>query len=149
MVLNPNCVRDVLLWLETSLDIDGDYAFKPVYLQNLYDAMPNYSQQNIYYSVYNLFQIRHIEGKLQYLPNGELKQCEIQNITWSGHQFLNHIRPKTIWDATKEYASQLGLNSIFALETIAFEIVKETVTQKSVIAKITSKILDIKKSSVL
>lgn len=62
--------------------------------------------------------------------------CEIENITWSGHQFLNTIRPKSIWEATKNVATKLGTLSVSALSMISSEITKAIITKPEVINSI-------------
>lgn len=62
--------------------------------------------------------------------------CEINNITWNGHQFLNTIRPKTVWEATKQGASKLGIMSMHALSTIAMKITEAVITNPVVIDNI-------------
>ena len=64
--------------------------------------------------------------------------CEINNITWNGHQFLNTIRPDTVWQATKKGASKIGLMSMHALSSIAMKVAETIVSDPAVIAKIVS-----------
>lgn len=137
MKLNPDCIRDVLLYLEENLTIDGK-VFVPVTLKTLQENLTGYSKEDVLYSVYNLNQIRFIEGKINDVHDMKLMFCDIENITYNGHQFLNTIRPETIWQATKRGASKLGLMSMHALSTIAMEIAKSVVTDPTVIAKIAS-----------
>lgn len=136
MKLNPDCVRDVLIWLEDNLKINEDNSFTVMHLIDLNNGLSQYNEDEIYYTVYNLFQVHFIEGKFSLLPSGIPKICEIHNITWNGHQFLNNIRPKSIWDATKAGASKLGIMSISALNVLAMEISKAVVTKPEVIQKI-------------
>lgn len=135
MKLNPDCLRDTLIWLEENIKVN-DECFSSYHLQDLYDALPKHENEDIYYSIYNLFQIRYIEGKFSLLPSGAVKICEIRNITWNGHQFLNTIRPTSIWKATKAGASKLGIMSVHALSTIAMKVAEAVVTNPVVINKI-------------
>lgn len=50
--------------------------------------------------------------------------CDIENITWNGHQFLENIRPNTIWEATKNKAKQIGGISIHGLSLISMSIIQ-------------------------
>lgn len=135
MKLNPDCVRDTLIWLEENIKV-SDESFTSYHLQDLYDALPKYENEDVYYSIYNLFQIHYIEGRFSLFPNGAVKLCEISNITWNGHQFLNTIRPTTVWKATKKGASKLGIMSMHALSTIAMKIAETVVTNPKVINEI-------------
>lgn len=67
--------------------------------------------------------------------------CEINNITWSGHQFLNTIRPKTVWEATKDGASKLGVMSLHALSSMAMKISDAIVTDPAVISSIIERMM--------
>lgn len=135
MKLNPDCLRDALIWLEDNIKIN-DKSFSSYHLQDLYNALPQYNNDDIYYCIYNLFQIRYIEGKFSLLPSGAVKICEINNISFSGHQFLNTIRPISIWEATKTGASKIGIMSIHALSTIAMKVAEAVITNPVVINKI-------------
>ena len=136
MKLNPDCIRDVLLYLEENLKIEESHKFTEITLIQLKEALPKYTEDDIFYSVYNLHQIRFIDGRINDVNNMKMFFCEINNITWNGHQFLNTIRPTSIWEATKSGASKLGIMSIHALSTIAMEISKAVVTNPTVISKI-------------
>ena len=105
-------------------------------MTQLKDALPQYEEDDIFYSVYNLHQIRFIEGRISDVNNMKMFFCEINNITWNGHQFLNTIRPTSIWKSTKDGASKLGLMSIHALSTIAMKVAEAVVTNPTVINNI-------------
>ena len=136
MKLNPDCIRDILLYLEENLEIKENHKFSEITLTQLKDALPQYEEDDIFYSIYNLHQIRFIEGHISDVNNMKMLFCEINNITWNGHQFLNTIRPTSIWKATKDGASKLGLMSIHALSTIAMKVAEAVVTNPTVINNI-------------
>lgn len=135
MKLNPDCIRDTLIWLEENIVVSTE-EFTTIHLHDLYKNLNDYSKEDVYYTIYNLFQINYIEGKFSLLPSGALKICEIKNITWDGHQFLNTIRPTTVWNATKKGASKLGIMSIHALSTIAMKVAEAIITRPEVIDNI-------------
>ena len=140
MKLNPDCIRDVLLYLEENLYVDlNKKSFNTIELKDLRIELTlreKYDEEEIWYSVYNLAKIGYIEGKIS--DSGDMKMmfCQIRNITWEGHQFLNTVRPQNIWDATLQGASKLGIMSMSALSTIAMEVAKAVVTNPATIAKI-------------
>lgn len=144
MKLNPDCVRDVLLYLEENLTVELEkHNFNTITLKQLKESPElntKYSQEEIWYVVYNLKEIRFIEGKINDVSSMKMMFCEIQNITWGGHQFLNTIRPQSIWDATKKGASKLGLMSMQALSSIAMEVAKAIITNPAVITNIVNQI---------
>ena len=66
--------------------------------------------------------------------------CEIQNITWNGHQFLNTIRPDSIWNATKKKAKQIGGMSIHGLSLISSAIMQGLASNPDFIQSIVDKL---------
>lgn len=136
MKLNPDCIRDVLLYLEENLEVKDGHKFTKTTLSQLQNALSQYLPDDVFYSVYNLYQIQFIDGKINDINDMKMFFCEIDNITWNGHQFLNSIRPKTVWEVTKQGASKLGIMSMHALSTMAMKITEAVVTNPTVIAKI-------------
>lgn len=145
MQLKPDCVRDTLLFLEENLTIDYEKDnFNSITLAQLTEQMmlkhTHYDAEDIWYTVYNLHKIRFIEGRINDAGGHKMMFCDIENITWNRHQFLNTIRPTNIWEATKQGASKLGLMSMSALSTISMEVMKAVVTNPTVITNIVNNI---------
>lgn len=136
MKLNPDCIRDVLLYLEENLKVKDCQKFSEITLSQLQDALSQYQPEDVFYSVYNLHEIHFIDGRFSDINDMKMYFCEINNITWNGHQFLNTIRPKTVWEATKQGASKLGIMSMHALNTIAMKITEAVITNPVVIDNI-------------
>ena len=136
MKLDPDCIRDVLLYLEENLKIENGHKFSQISFEQLKEALSQYNEEDVFYSVYNLHQICYIEGNINTTSNNRIFFCDINNITWEGHQFLNTIRPKSVWVATKKGAEKLGIMSIHALSTIAMKVAEAAVTNPTVISKI-------------
>lgn len=142
MKLNPDCIRDILLYLESELQVNPDQGkFTAIPLSKIREHFDNvYSKEDVWYSVYNLKEIHYIDGEFKNSSNSAMYICRIINITWNGHQFLNSVRPKTVWEATKDGAKKLGIMSISALSMIASEITKAVVTNPTLINNIVSSI---------
>ena len=143
MHLNPDCLRDTLIYLEENLTVDYiSRTFKTIKTSTLIEEImlqyTSYTAEDIWYSIYNLQQIEYIEGRFSNAGNQKMIVSEIENITWEGHQFLNTIRSTSVWEATKSGASKLGTMSVQALSTIAMEITKAIVTRTDVINQIIS-----------
>lgn len=145
MRLNPDCVRDTLIYLEENLTIDyTTKTFTTIKTSDLVEKImlqhTAYDAEDIWYAIYNLQQIEYIEGKFVNVGNYKMMFSEIENITWDGHQFLNTIRPQSIWEATKSGAAKIGITSLYALSTIATQVSDAIVTRPDVIDKIVSEI---------
>ena len=95
MKLNADCIRDVLLYLEEKLSIDSETkSFNSLTLNQIQTEFDSkYSKEDILYSIYNLKEIRYIEGTFKNSSTSFMYICNITNITWAGHQFINSVRP--------------------------------------------------------
>ena len=145
MKLNPDCIRDVLLYLEENLgytDNQVSMEHKEITIHKIKtDVCEKYSHTNVdvQYSIEKLYEIQYITMRnIQYDSRKYIVSGNINDITWNGHNFLNNVRPKSVWDATKAGASKLGLMSIHALSNISMKIVEKIVTDQTVIDKIMS-----------
>lgn len=145
MKLNFDCIRDTLLYLEEALVINFQQrTFESISLNQLIEDImlkhTHYEANEIWYSVYSLKQAGFIEGRFENPGNKKLYICNIENITWSGHQFLDSIRPDSIWDAIKHKANQIGGISISGLSTIATTILQELTRNPDFIQSIIDRI---------
>lgn len=148
MKLKPDCIRDVLLYLESELEVDlTKHNFTKINLEQLKDHFSCiiYNEEDIWYTVYNLKEIRFIDGRINDGGSHKMMFCEIENITWNGHQFLNTIRPTSVWEATKSGASKLGIMSVSALSMISSEITKAIITKQEVIDGILNKLNELQR----
>lgn len=149
MKLNPDCIRDVLLYLEDNLtynherqdSIEHNSINMSTIAADLHDQK-GYEIDDVNYSIEKLLEVKYIVPQTELRGhNKSILYCPIADISWNGHQFLNTIRPKSVWDATKKGASKLGIMSIHALSTIAMKIADAVITDPAVIAKIVEHIV--------
>lgn len=145
MKLNPDCVRDTLLYLEENLAINcKNNTFEFITLNQLITGMlekyNQYTEEDIWYTVYNLKQVCFIEGRINDVGDHKMMFCDIENISWSGHQFLSTVRPDTIWEATKNKAKEIGGMSIQGLSMIAMTIMQGLASNSDFIQSIVDKI---------
>ena len=131
MELNIDCMRDTLLFLEEHLTIDPNGCkFNSINLKSLTEDMlikhTQYTAKDISYTVYNLHQIGFIDGNIKSVAGYQLMFCDIENITFSGHQFLNIIRSDTVWNRTKSAVVKAGIKSIEFVANVAHDIMVET-----------------------
>ena len=129
MKLNPDCIRDTLLYLEEKITINFQQnSFNSVSRKQLIEEMmlrhTQYDADEIWYAIYNLKQAGYIEGRFIDVCTSKMVNCEIENITWEGHQFLDSVRPDSIWCAVKTKANQIGGISISGLNLIASSVIK-------------------------
>lgn len=148
MKLNPDCIRDVLVYLEDNLEyVDREdivIEHQEITLSTIKEELhtqQGYEYIDIIYSIEKLLEIGYIKASNITKMAGNGKHIgAIIDITWEGHQFLNNIRPQAVWDATKKGAAKLGIKSLHALATISMKIIEVLVTKPEVINQIASNI---------
>ena len=123
MKLNPDCVRDVLLAVESS-------SFgERMTLDGLNAKLPQYSTEDLWYTCLKLEE----GGYLQLLTMNALRMPmpmikEIKSMTYFGHEFLDSIREENNWGKVKTVAQKAGAFSLTALGEIAKEGTKTAIT---------------------
>lgn len=144
MTLNYDCIRDVLLYLENTLeyiDNQGAMVHKRLTINMVVEALPLYSKEDVQYTIEKLFEAEYIRlFNVSYDKNKYIVRGYIDDITWEGFNFLNNIREKTIWEATKNGAKKIGAMSVSAISIISIEIIKAIATNQEVINNIISHI---------
>lgn len=125
MKLNPDCMRDILLYLEENLKIQNN-SFSSISLDTLQNNLTKYSKEDIFYSVYNLREIHYIEGTFLGADNLKMYVCIIDNITYVGHQFLDTVRPETVWNQTNSIIKKAGIHTLEFIELVAHDIAVES-----------------------
>lgn len=122
MKLNPDCIRDILLQLEQAPFGES------VYPDQLYDNLPNYSHDDIDYSILKMEEAGFINATVEHFLSGNIG-IEIHDISYNGHQFLDNVRSSKVWNATKKVATDIGSTSIQAIMQIATSVITEIIKQ--------------------
>lgn len=112
MKLNPDCMRDVLIVMESA-----------GYLEELspsavYESLPAYSEDEINYSIIKLKEAGFIDAIIKEYNSG-VAILRLDDITYIGHQFLANVRSDNIWNDVKQVSKKVGSNSISAISQIA------------------------------
>ncbi len=117
MRLNNDCVREVMLYLENNLELDGN--IDSTYLPK---AIQNYPADDITYSVSMLVDAEYLSvTPIKALGMGPM--YIIQSITWTGHEFLDNIREPQVWKETKQITSKVGNVSLNVISQVAASVV--------------------------
>ncbi|BAK99744.1 hypothetical protein OBV_25460 [Oscillibacter valericigenes Sjm18-20] len=134
MKLNHECVRDTLLLLESLPYVitndDGDVEFVGVWFPAICSSLATYPQEVIYYTLSKMDEAGFIDMSVHW-GGGTLSSCCVNYITYEGHEFLEKIRPETVWKKTTTIAGEIGS---FGLKTIGK--IAEGVTTASINAMI-------------
>ena len=116
MKLNPDCMRDVLIIMENAGYLE---ELSP---STVYEALPDYSEDEINYSIIKLKEAGFIDAIIKEYNSG-LAILRLDDITYVGHQFLADVRSDNIWNDVKEVSMKVGSNSISAISQIATGII--------------------------
>lgn len=131
MKLNIDCIRDIMIYLESALIItytEDDYEITKNSIRaiDVIEALPMYSPEDIWYSIDILASADCIDAG----GNEEnVKQLQITQITYKGHQFLESIKPQPVWEKTKSIISKIGIHTLSFVEDTAQSVIKEFTKQ--------------------
>lgn len=132
MKLNPDCVRQTLLYLEeaTAVEVVEDRAFgyKPVFISQICSALKNYSKEDVFYSLSNLEQAGYIAAD-RLNSDGYIVEYVVLYITHSGHEFIGTIQPDGIWGKALPVLMKFGSVSMSLISSVAGNFLTEKLTQ--------------------
>ena len=145
MKLNPDCIRDILLLIgdiqemETkssslfptnSSDNETKYFIGSVnkirsgcIVES--ERLENYSEQDIWYSIKQLRDAYLIDALAPTSLGGT--SYIINDITPSGHEFLNNVRENKIWNKVKNTSKDIGIKSLGGMLKIASAVISEII----------------------
>lgn len=135
MKINEECIRDVLIYLVANLKINiKENSFgglSKINLKIIIDKLnEKYSSEDIWYSIYNIYQADFIEGtglsSMQKPSNTHFIDVEISNVTYKGHRFIEAIRPESVWEKTKNVVGKVGNHTLGFIEDTAQKVAIES-----------------------
>lgn len=116
MKLNPDCIRDILMYVESETNLTTAISIGPGYIP---DELSKYSEDSV---VYHIKQAE-LSGLLivsSWYLSGD---CTILYLTPEGHEFLANIREDNNWNKTKDIAKSIGSNSLDTLKQISASVI--------------------------
>ncbi len=116
MKLDHNCVRDLLLYLEDNLKYNDK-----ININNL--TLKNYNKQTLMYTADRLIEAEYINPLICWNCN-EQHVIIVKSITYQGHQFLDTIRDKSVWETTKSKISKFTSVSLPIIQQVASNYIK-------------------------
>ncbi len=124
MKLNPTCVRDILLFVESEATFNNNVIYT---YDNIPEQLCKYSHEEI---IYHFLQC-HKSGLIEvgnYADNGEY--FRIADLEPKGHEFLTNIRSDTVWKQTLAVGSKIGSTSLDVLVKISTGVITELIKQQ-------------------
>lgn len=119
MKLNPDCIRDILLTVE-EFSAPGEPVAIPEKSQ---ERMEKYPKDVVQYHVLQCEASHLICGVKPYSKGRYM----VQDLTPTGHKFIENIRQDTIWNNTKSIAAKVGSKSLDAIMQIASNVITELI----------------------
>lgn len=98
-------IRGLLLFIEADAKFDGTKLF--AYEEPEQFGFSEKSIEEVKYHLKLLISEGFVNG-----TDAEKALPFISGLTWNGHEFLDNIRDKTIWERTKKRLDDLGLVSV-------------------------------------
>lgn len=127
MKLNIDCIRDIMLYLENTLEIKYDeenYEIikSEISCMEIIEALSIYSPEDIWYSICILSSNDYIDavGTEEFT-----RDFRVTDITYTGHKFIESIKPQPIWNKTKSIISKIGTHTLKFVEDTAQKIAVE------------------------
>lgn len=129
MVLDKECVRDLLLYTEKHCKYYDDKRFgrmlHEVNLKELTECeeLKKYDYDTIHYTLEKLFEGGFIQGN--YIPNNAPHTFHIAHIkalSLRGHDLLDNIRPEPVWGKTRGILHKVGDFSLGTMSQVAGEV---------------------------
>ena len=123
MKLKPDCIRDVMIEIENTweleLDGHGNINMPTIPISDMYDALPRHDKRDIFYSLYNLQQAGYVDLTIVWTDGGIAYHCQINRMTYDGHEFLNQIRDAKHWSKIKKGLDAVRNYSLDAISAMA------------------------------
>ncbi len=122
MKYNLDCARDVLFLLEEKLTISPDLEIGFLSLQDIATHLNKYEINEIANTLIVLNEADFIHADILYASDC-IDELLVSRITYDGYQFIESIRPETVWQKVKTVGSTVGSFSTNAISQIAVSVI--------------------------
>lgn len=122
MKLNHDCVRDLMIFAEETLNMNNFIRCSGL-------ELPPYYKDDLIYTASKLIEAGYIEGEYSKYLSGK-RDTTIMSITWEGHEFLDTIRDDGVWKITKEKIKGFSSVSIKILSNVATQILTNLISNR-------------------
>lgn len=134
MKLNPDCIRDLMLFFEdkTWVTIADNGHYKSAHFHVLYpalvqelDPINKYRLEDVLYHILQLSESGYISTDFSFQPGDEegyFRLARVYYITPKGHEFIATIRAENSWHRIKQIMKPLGSVSLAVIESIASDV---------------------------
>lgn len=125
MKLNPECIRDIMFYLEENLTMNSDLEINEISVFDLPEKL-NYSIEEIANTLLILDDANFI---VCYRNNGDdaIVALDIYRITYTGYQFLESIRSDSVWKKVQTISGNIGSFSLNVISQIATSVLTQMI----------------------
>lgn len=113
MKLNPDCIRDILLEIESTSTISNAWTYNA---DSPSKRLSKYSKDEIGYHARQCAKSNLVDGFHLY---GDCNTISVSDLTPKGHEFLANIRNDSFFNNVKQIGKKLGTTSLNDLHQIA------------------------------
>lgn len=110
MKLNPDCIRDILLWVESNT---GYLKEIDIQKRKMVNGFEQYSVDEFFYHLKQCANYRFIEFQ------DRMSMFRIIDLTPSGHEFIANIRENNNWAKVKSASYKIGSVALPVLQALA------------------------------
>lgn len=113
MMLNMECVRDLILWIEKNQKVKSSGIPKPIKMKSIYTEIINHSNTDL-----NIAAKYLVDEKLLLLPKDVKadglapKWFVFCGISSTGYKYIDAIRDETVWNKIKSALGAVSLASV-------------------------------------
>jgi len=129
MRLVPDAVRDILLYVEqnqkSEFTVSNAFEKRAISANSIVNSLtPSrfYSKEEVMTAILAMCDAQILECNLRTGQNNRNIGCDIIGISWNGYQFLETVRPETVWNKTKSVITNIGNHSLNFIETVAHDV---------------------------
>lgn len=120
MKLNPDCVKDVMIFLEDNLGIERNRFREVSFLSIWKNFSDQYTEDDLLYSLFQLEKSGYIVADFsEDIVYNKFTLSDVLYITPKGHDLISSTKTKGAWPATKKILSSLGSVSLSVIEAIS------------------------------
>ena len=117
MKLNPDCIRDILIAIENTVDSETGLSFSS---EGLVPPMDKYDYNTVLYHIRQCDKSGLIDG-VKYYDSGTWGY--IADLSPDGHRFLADIRSDTVWHKVLSICEKIGTTSVPAIMQISANVI--------------------------
>lgn len=128
MKLNPDCVRDLMLFFEDKTFViqAGEsggrfHAIAPSLVKDI-QPLTRYSLEEILYHIIQLSESEYIVTDFKFNPHGEYSDFSLSSVfylTPKGHEFSTSLNENRHWEKTKKILNSIGNVSLSVIEAVS------------------------------